>query len=102
MITFGPRSVSSTVTFPADFREAGGSLGIPCLEDLDDARQAVRDVRAGDAARVERPASSAGCPARRSDCAAMMPTASPTSPHPAGGEEDAVAGLAHAVLRSCT
>src|SRR5262249_29185700 len=35
--------------------ERGGALRVARLEDLDDAREAVRDVRTGDTARVERP-----------------------------------------------
>src|SRR5580765_4150895 len=38
-----------------DLGERRGALRVARLEDLDDARQAVRDVGAGDAARVERP-----------------------------------------------
>jgi len=47
--------VSSTSTRTADLGEGRGALRVPRLEDLDDAREAVRDVRAGDAAGVERP-----------------------------------------------
>src|SRR6201999_855152 len=43
------------VDLAADLGELRGALRVPGLEDLDDARQAVRDVRAGDAAGVERP-----------------------------------------------
>src|SRR5581483_12429986 len=39
----------------SDLREGGGALRVPRLEDLDDAGEAVRDVRSRDAARVERP-----------------------------------------------
>ena len=42
-------------TVPADLRETRGTLRVPRLEDLDDTRETVRDVGAGDAARVERP-----------------------------------------------
>ena len=38
----------------ADLRKHSGTLRVPCLEDLDDTRQTVRDVRAGDTAGVER------------------------------------------------
>src|SRR5947209_4952958 len=38
-----------------DLRELRGALRVPRFEDLDDAREAVRDVRAGDTAGVERP-----------------------------------------------
>src|SRR3954451_7052918 len=38
----------------ADLRERGGTLRVARLEDLDDTRQTVRDVRAGDTAGVER------------------------------------------------
>src|SRR5581483_7408372 len=38
-----------------DARQQGGALRVPRLEDLDDSREAVRDVRAGDTAGVERP-----------------------------------------------
>src|SRR6187551_3663911 len=37
----------------ADFREAGRTLRVAGLEDLDDAREAVRDVRAGHTAGME-------------------------------------------------
>ena len=40
---------------PAELGEDRGTLRVPRLEDLDDARQTVRDVRAGDTAGVERP-----------------------------------------------
>src|SRR5262249_37525259 len=40
---------------PADLGEHRGALRVPRLEDLDDTRKAVRDVRTGDAAGVERP-----------------------------------------------
>src|SRR5919197_689549 len=39
----------------ADLRELRGALRVPRLEDLDDARETVRDVGAGDAVRVEGP-----------------------------------------------
>ena len=41
-------------TFPATSAERPRALRVAGLEDLDDARETVRDVRAGDAARVER------------------------------------------------
>src|SRR5581483_4556827 len=43
------------VDLPGDRREPRSALRIARLEDLDDAWKAVRDVGAGDAARVERP-----------------------------------------------
>src|SRR3954453_1282497 len=39
----------------ADLRERRRALRVACLEDLDDTRQTVRDVRTGDTAGVERP-----------------------------------------------
>ena len=54
-VTRTVRSVSSTDDLAADLRELRGALRLARLEDLDDARQAVRDVRAGDTAGVERP-----------------------------------------------
>src|SRR6188474_3498777 len=39
----------------ADLREAGRTLRVAGLEDLDDTRETVGDVRAGHAASVERP-----------------------------------------------
>jgi len=38
---------------PGGLRDLGQTLGLACLEELDHARQAVRDVRASDAAGVE-------------------------------------------------
>ena len=81
----------------ADLREGRGALRVPRLEDLDHARQAVRDVGAGDAAGVER--AHRQLRARladrlRGDDADRVADLA----HLAGGEEDAVAGLAHARL----
>src|SRR5439155_4913355 len=42
------------VDLPGDFGQPSGTLRVTCLEDLDDARKAVRDVGTSDAARVER------------------------------------------------
>src|ERR1700690_4440536 len=39
---------------PTELDQHGRALRVPRLEDLDDTRQTVRDVRAGDAAGVER------------------------------------------------
>src|SRR4029079_11900784 len=39
---------------PADLGQGGRALRVAGFEDLDDARETVRDVRAGDAAGVER------------------------------------------------
>src|SRR4029079_10850909 len=82
---------------PADLDQLGRALGVPRLEDLDDAGKAVRDVRACNAARVEGPHRQLRAwladrlrgddPDRVADLA-----------HLAGGEEDAVAGLTHAEL----
>src|SRR4029079_13822326 len=66
-------------------------------EDLDDAREAVRDVRAGNAAGVERPHGELRARLAdrlRGDDADRVADLA----HPAGGEEDAVAGPANAVL----
>ena len=54
-MTLTPRSVCLDVDRAGDLRELRGTLRVPGLEDLDDARQTVRDVGAGDAAGVERP-----------------------------------------------
>jgi hypothetical protein len=62
----------------ADLRELRRTLRVAGLEDLDDARQAVRDVGAGHTAGVERPHRQLR-PGSPIDCAAMIPTASPTS-----------------------
>ncbi len=73
------------------------ALRVPRLEDLDDAREAVRDVRAGDAAGVERPhrqlRARLADRLRGDDADRVADLA-----HLAGGEEDAVAGAAHAEL----
>jgi hypothetical protein len=61
-----------------DLREHRGALRVARLEQLDDARQAVRDVGAGDAALVERPHGEL-VPGSPIDWAATMPTASPIS-----------------------
>ena len=80
-----------------DLGERRGALRVPRLEDLDDARQAVRDVRAGDAAGVERPhrqlRARLADRLRGDDADRVADLA-----HLAGGEEDAVAGLADADL----
>ena len=55
IVTFGPRSSGSISTRPATSRQLRRALRVAGLEDLDDARETVRDVRAGHAARVERP-----------------------------------------------
>ena len=55
MTTVRARSVSSIVTVPATVGDLRQALRLAGLEQLHDARQAVRDVRAGDAAGVERP-----------------------------------------------
>src|SRR5207237_6423509 len=82
----------------ADRRELRGALRVPRLEDLDDARQAVRDVRARDSAGVE--GAHGELRARladrlRGDDADRVADLA----HLAGGEERAVAGLAYADLR---
>ena len=55
MTTVRALSVSSMATMPATLGDLREALRLARLEQLDDARQAVRDVRAGDAAGVERP-----------------------------------------------
>ena len=81
----------------ADLDERRGTLRVPRLEDLDDTREAVRDVGAGDAARVERPhrqlRARLADRLRGDDADRIADLA-----HLAGGEEHAVAGLAHAGL----
>ena len=81
----------------ADLGERRRALRVACLEDLDDARETVRDVRAGDAAGVERPhrqlRARLADRLRGDDADRVADLA-----HLAGGEEDAVAGLAHAGL----
>src|SRR5207253_10452033 len=82
----------------ADLRELRRTLRVTGLEDLDDARQAVRDVRAGDAAGVERPHRQLRARLAdrlRGDDADRVADLR----HLAGGEERAVARLAHARLR---
>src|SRR6266545_3817462 len=81
----------------ADLRELRGTLRVPRLEDLDDTREAVRDVRARDAAGVERPHRQLrpGLSDRlRGDDADRVADLRER----ARAEEDAVAGAAHAVL----
>src|SRR6266542_1443745 len=81
----------------ADLRELRGALRVPRLEDLDDTREAVRDVRARDAAGVERPHRQLrpGLSDRlRGDDADRVADLRER----ARAEEDAVAGAAHAVL----
>ena len=81
----------------ADLDERRGALRVPRLEDLDDARQAVRDVGAGDTAGVERPHRQLG--ARLADRLGGDDADRVADlAHLAGGEEDAVAGLADARL----
>ena len=83
----------------ADLGERGGALRVPRLEDLDDARQAVRDVRAGDTAGVERPHRQLR--ARLADrLRGDDPDRVADVRDVAGREERAVAGLAHAGLRA--
>ena len=55
MTTVSALSVSSIDDLAVDLGDLRQALGLARLEQLDDARQAVRDVRAGDAAGVERP-----------------------------------------------
>jgi hypothetical protein len=55
MTTVRDLSVSSTVTVPPTSAIFARPFGLRALEQLDHAREAVRDVRAGDAAGVERP-----------------------------------------------
>ena len=87
------RSASSIVHLAADVGQRARTLRVPGLEDLDDARQAVRDVRAGDAARVE-------CPHRQLRAGLADRLGGDDADrvadlgHPAGREERAVAALA--------
>ena len=79
----------------ADLGDLRQALRLACLEQLHDARQAVRDVRAGDAAGVERPHGQlrAGLADRlRGDDAHRVADHG----HLAGRQRPAVAGLAHA------
>ena len=55
IVIFGAAVGVLDVHLAADLGERGGTLRVPRLEDLDDTRQAVRDVRAGHTTRVERP-----------------------------------------------
>src|SRR5579885_2206623 len=78
-------------------RQHGGALRVAGLEDLDDARQAVRDVRAGDAAGVEGPHRQLRARLAdrlRGDDAHRVADLG----HLARRREDAVAGAAHARL----
>ena len=78
-----------------DLGEDGRALRVACLEQLDDARQAVRDVGAGDAALMERPHRELGARLadrlRRDDADGIADLA-----RGAGGEAVAVAAPAHA------
>ena len=81
-----------------DLRQA---LRLARLEQLDDARQALRDVRAGDAAGVERPHGQLRARLAdrlRGDDADRVADLD----HGAGGQRAAVAGLAHAGLEPRT
>ena len=87
MTTVGPcRSPRSPPAVDrGDLRQA---LGLARLEELHDARQAVRDVRAGDAAGVERPHGQlrAGLADRlRGDDAPPRRRSGPAGPRPASG-----------------
>src|SRR5439155_10477964 len=78
-----------------DLRELRSALRVASLEDLDDARQAVRDVRAGDTAGVERPHRQLRARLAdrlRGDDADRVADLG----HLTGGEERAVALLTHA------
>ena len=75
----------------ADLGELRSALRVAGLEDLDDARKAVRDVRAGHTAGVERPHRELGAGLAdrlRGDDADRVADLA----HLARGEEDAVAG----------
>src|SRR5438477_1613078 len=81
-----------------DLGELRGALRVPRLEDLDDTREAVRDVRAGDTAGVERPHRQLRARLAdrlRGDDADRVADLR----HLAARQERAVAGLAHAGLR---
>src|SRR5215207_58062 len=81
----------------ADRGQLGRALRVARLEDLDHARETVRDVGSGDSAGVERPHRQLG--ARLADrLRSDDPDRVADLAHLAGGEEDAVAGAAHAVL----
>src|SRR5205823_10924288 len=85
------------VDLAADLGELGRTLRVAGLEDLDHARETVRDVGARDTARVERPHRQlrAGLADRlRGD----DPDRVADLAHLAGGEEDPVAGAAYAEL----
>jgi hypothetical protein len=76
---------------PADLDELGRALRVPRLEDLDDARKAVRDVGSLRRPPVWKVRIVSCVPGSPIDCAAMIPTASPTSHIPPVAQEDAVA-----------
>jgi hypothetical protein len=79
------------------FDELGRTLRAPSLEDLDDARETVRDVGAGDTAGVERPHRQLR--ARLADrLRGDDPDRVADLGHPAGGEEEAVARTADTEL----
>src|SRR4051794_24700268 len=81
----------------ADLRERGGTLRVARLEDLDDTRETMRDVRSGDAAGVERPHRQLRARLAdrlRGDDADRVADLR----HLAGREERAVTRLAHARL----
>src|SRR5205085_10811899 len=87
------------VHLAADLRETSRTLRVAGLEDLDDAREAVRDVRAGDTAGVERPHRQLRARLAdrlRGDDADRVADLR----HLARGKERAVARLAHARLRA--
>src|SRR4029077_8797857 len=89
----GPPGRGPPVGAPEEFR----ALRVARLEDLDHARQAVRDVRAGDAAGVERPHRQLR--ARLADrLRGDDPHRVADLAHLAGRREDAVASLANARL----
>ena len=95
MTTVRALSVSSTDDHAADLGDLRQALRLARLEQLHDARQAVRDVRAGDAAGVERPHGQlrAGLADRlRGDDAHRVADLGEL----AGGHRAAVARLAHA------
>ena len=89
------RSPSTRSTRPAISDEDRRALRVARLEQLDDARQAVRDVGAGDAALVERPHRELGARLadrlRRDDADGVADLA-----RGAGGQAVAVAAPAHA------
>ena len=119
MATFGPRSVSSITTRPSISVSFGGALRVASFEDLDDAREPVRDVGTGDTARVEGPhrrrarlanrlggddadrvPDLAQVVRRKEDAVALAADAelAPALEHRPDGDDEALGGIAELVL----